>query len=128
MPNPKKKKSKDRFWTSKEIQLITHWQETGVSGKEQAKRLGRNYHSWKSAVQRYNIHGEVTNNYNPDLRAFIMRMIGLGLTQAAIAKMKGHKTHTLVGKIVREMTARGLLERVKHGTYKVTKEWGDDAP
>lgn len=115
---------KFRWWTAKEIELVRQWQECGVPGKEQARRLGRTYLAWKSALLRYKLHNEGTyTNYDADLRALIMELLPQGYTQADIMRQRKCKSHSHIGRVVRDLIARGLLVKKSRTKYAATRKW-----
>jgi hypothetical protein len=114
-----------KHWTAKEVILLKEWQEQGVPGKEQAKRLGRSYYSWHGAIVRYKLMGERHSNYNPDIRAMVMRLLPQGYMQKDIAKMRG-VVHTSICRVTKELVKKGLLVETKRGKYIATDKWGGD--
>lgn len=114
-----------RWWTANEVEKVRKWQEQGVPGEEQARRLGRSYASWKSALRRYGLHNdEPHTNFNPDLRLFIIERLIAGAKQADVMRERGLKSHTHIGRIVRDLIRRRVLVRVNRVRYAAGPEWG----
>lgn len=115
-----------RWWTTSELARVARWQEQKVPGKVQAARLGRTYFSWKSGVRRHNLAGyDKYVGKDHELREYIARRLVQGATQTQVAKERGHKAHTTVGRITREMLRNGILKRINWEKYGPGPRWGE---
>jgi coproporphyrinogen III oxidase-like Fe-S oxidoreductase len=114
-------------WTAKEVMQLKEWQEIGVPGKEQARRLGRTYLSWHGAIKRHNLsHKTKHSNYDPYFREMIMNMICNGFMIKDIAKARGNSTKSSVIRVIKELVGKGLLKKLKRGKYIPTRKWTHD--
>ncbi len=115
---------KRKVWTEQEIEQIKKWQNQDVSGREQARRLGCSYATWRVVVENHKLADNATySNYDPYIRSFIIDLLTKGRQQKEIAQITGHSNPTVINRIIGELVRDGLLQRVKKGQYVPTKEW-----